>query len=281
MLWRISCKITRSHKVTVIRSLGECVLQLDRLAKVLGEESATGEMRVPKYVVLSDQIIGEIEAGNLLPGERLPGEAEMAAALPASLGTIQKALSRLADQGMVVRRHGTGTFVSDGRRRLIDLWHFRFLADDDETLLPVFATVENITLTATTGPWARFLGAGVKYVCIERRIDVNEEFDCFARFFVSAEKFLGLAELDHKALDNISFRAFLKEQYGVATLRVAEQVAAEIMPDDICKVMDLNARSVGLVYHLRGFGYKETPVSYQVVYIPPNSRRLEFGPARK
>ncbi len=256
-------------------------MELDRLAKTLGEESAIGETRVPKYVVLSDQIIGEIEAGNLRPGERLPGEADMAAVLPASLGTIQKALSRLADQGMVVRRHGTGTFVSDGRRRLIDLWHFRFLADDDETLLPVFATVENISLTRTVGPWSKFLGEDADYVCIERRIDVNEEFDSFARFFVSAEQFPGLVQLDRNALDNVSFRAFLKAQYGVATLRVAEQVAAEAMPDDICEVMGLTSQPVGLVYHLRGFGYKDAPVSYQVVYIPPNSRRLEFGPVRK
>jgi GntR family transcriptional regulator len=256
-------------------------VELDRLARAMGEENVAGGPRVPKYVVLSDQIIGEIEAGNLKPGERLPGEADMAAQLPASLGTIQKALSRLADQGMVERRHGTGTFVADGRQRLIDLWHFRFLADDDETLLPVFATVKDIRTTSVDGPWSRFLGIDGEWVCIERKINVNGEFDCFARFFVSAKKFPGLSQISRHVLDNVSFRSFLKDSYDVTTLRVAEQVAAETMPEDICRVMGLASETTGLVYHLRGFGYRDEPISYQVVYIPPNARRLEFGPTRK
>jgi len=247
----------------------------------MGDETADDGPRVPKYVVLSDQIVGEIEAGSLQPGERLPGEADMAAALPASLGTVQKALSRLVDQGMVVRRHGTGTFVSDGRRRLIDLWHFRFLADDEETLLPVFATVQNLEKTSRDGPWVKFLGPSGDGIGIERKINVNGEFDCFARFFVSAEKFPGLERTSRHRLDNVSFRTFLKDTYGVATVRVAEQVAAETMPDDICDVMGLGSGTTGLVYHLRGFGYRDAPVSYQLVYIPPNSRRLEFGPRRQ
>jgi len=251
----------------------------------MGDEAVADGPRVPKYVVLSDQIVGEIEAGNLQPGEQLPGEAEMAAVLPASLGTIQKALSRLVDQGMVVRHHGTGTFVSDGRRRLIDLWHFRFLADDEQTLLPVFATVQDIRLSSTDGPWRGFLDAGGDCdgdcICIERKINVNGEFDSFARFFVSADKFPGLERTSPHRLDNISFRTFLKDSYGVATVRVTEQVAAETMPPDICAVMGQAAGTTGLVYHLRGYGYRDEPVSYQLVYIPPNTRRLEFGPQRQ
>jgi len=247
----------------------------------MGEQCAAdgpGGSKIPKYVVLSDQIVANIEAGNLKSGERLPGEADLAAVLPVSLGTIQKALSRLVDQGMVVRRHGTGTFVADGRQRLTDLRHFRFLADDDETLLPVFATVKAISVISHDGPWVRFLGVEGSHICIERKINVNGEFDCFARFYVADERFPALAKTDRHRLDNVSFRTFLKDNYGVATMRVAELVAAETMPDDICEVMGLAVKTTGLVYHLRGFGYRDGPVSYQIVYIPPASRRLEFGP---
>ena len=255
-------------------------LELEKLAQVMGEGGAEGAPRVPKYVVLSDQIISDIESGNLASGQQLPGEAEMAAALPASLGTIQKAMTRLVDQGMVVRRHGSGTFVSDGRQQLNDLWHFRFLADDGETLLPIFTTVEEIGTIQAEGPWSEFLGADKEYVCIERKIDVNHEFCCFARFLVLAETFPKLSGVHKSKLDNVNFRAFLRESYGVSTVRVAEQIAAETMPGDICGFMDIAPSSIGMVCHLQGYGYKDEPVSYQLAYIPPNSRRLQFGPKR-
>jgi GntR family transcriptional regulator len=255
-------------------------LELERLAQVMDDGSLKGGPRVPKYVVLSDQIVDEIEAGNLKPGERLPGEADMAAKLPASLGTIQKALSRLVEQGMVVRRHGTGTFVADGHRRLIDLRHFRFLDDDGETLLPVFATVQDIYLTGDEGPWRDFLGAEGACVCVERKINVNSEFACFSRFYVPSENYVDFESVDYHVLNNVSIRAFLKDHYGVATARVNEEVAAETMHDDICKKMRLGLKTTGLVYHLRAYSYRDEPVSYQTVYIPPNCRRLEIGPNR-
>ena len=255
-------------------------MKLDRLAKVMDEGSASGAARVPKYIILSDQIVDEIEAGNLKPGERLPGEADMAARLPASLGTIQKALARLVDQGMVIRRHGTGTFVSDGRRQLIDLRHFRFLDDDHEALLPVFASVQNIYRTSPNGPWGRFLETQDACVCVERKIIVNGEFDCFSRFYVPATAYPGLIDLDHDILNNTSIRTLLKEQYGVATAEVREEIAAENMQDEICENMGLDAGTIGLVYHIRGYSYQRQPLSYQCVYIPPNCRRLDFGPNR-
>jgi len=255
-------------------------VQLKRLARELGEDIVGSDIRVPKYVLLANQIIDEIETGNLKPGQQLPGEADMAAALPASLGTIQKALARLSDQGVVVRRHGTGTFVSDGRQRLTDLWHFRFTDDDGSTLLPVFATVQSVAVTVDAGPWAPFLGTESDWICIERRIDVNDEFSCFARLFVSAVRFPGLLRVDRRRLENVTFRSYLKESYGVVTLRVTEQVAAETMPSDICQAMKIPVSTTGLVYHLRGYGYRDAPLSYQVIYIPPNARRLEFGSHR-
>ena len=60
-------------------------MELETLARVMGEGDSAAGPRVPKYVVLSDQIVSQIEAGTLKPGQRLPGEADLAAQLPASL----------------------------------------------------------------------------------------------------------------------------------------------------------------------------------------------------
>lgn len=50
------------------------------------------------------------------PGDRLPGEAELAAQLSTSRVTVREALSRLWHAGLVVRRWGVGTFIADASR---------------------------------------------------------------------------------------------------------------------------------------------------------------------
>lgn len=51
------------------------------------------------------------------PGERLPSMAELARRFGISLNTIMAALAILDREGMVERRHGSGTYVTDGARR--------------------------------------------------------------------------------------------------------------------------------------------------------------------
>ena len=63
------------------------------------------------YLVLSERIT----RGELVPGERLPGEPALAAAYRISRVTVRRALDRLAQEGWVSRRAGAGTFVSGKR----------------------------------------------------------------------------------------------------------------------------------------------------------------------
>ncbi len=76
------------------------------LATVLEDGAHSGMQRLPKYLQLSDAIARAILQGRLKTGEKLPPESELARVLPASLGTIQRALNNLAERGLLVRRPG-------------------------------------------------------------------------------------------------------------------------------------------------------------------------------
>jgi len=55
-------------------------------------------------------------------------------------------------------------------------------------------------------------------------------------------------------------------------------VGAETMPDEVTDDLELDQGINGLVLHIQGFGFRDTPLSYQVVYVPPNARKLEVQP---
>ncbi len=249
-------------------------MELRELAESLSD-TAPGGGRMPKYLRLSEEIANAIDRGGLQVGDRLPGESEMADALPASLGTVQKALARLVERGVVVRRHGLGTFVAGHRMAEHDLWHFRFVADDGVTLLPVYTRVSAISRLGD-GPWADVLAPAASFVAIDRLIDINHEFTATARLVLDGERFSDLLGEDPRQFDGVSIRKVMGDRFGVPTLRFSTEVGAETLPDDARTALSLAAGSVGLVCRIIGYGFRDTPVSYQTVCAPPNARRLKF-----
>jgi len=75
------------------------------------DESSPG----PLYQQLDRKIRFAIVQNKLAPGEPLPAEREMAEQFAISRITVRKALDALVGEGLLNRRHGTGTFVAAAR----------------------------------------------------------------------------------------------------------------------------------------------------------------------
>ena len=68
---------------------------------------------IPLYTQLVGIIKRNISSGELKVGDLLPSEAELCRALEISRNTVRQAIGALEDEGLVVRKRGRGTFVSD------------------------------------------------------------------------------------------------------------------------------------------------------------------------
>jgi GntR family transcriptional regulator len=66
---------------------------------------------MPPYLRIADALRDDIE--KLPIGEKLPGEPALAARWGVARATVGKAVSKLVDEGLLVRRQGAGTFVSE------------------------------------------------------------------------------------------------------------------------------------------------------------------------
>ena len=71
------------------------------------------ESPVPMWHQIELALAGDIRAGTLPPGARLPAEAEIAARFGVHRHTARRALAILAEKGAVRIRRGLGTFVED------------------------------------------------------------------------------------------------------------------------------------------------------------------------
>lgn len=68
---------------------------------------------VPVYLQIVNQVKYLVAAGRLAPGEELPAIRGLAGQLVINPNTVARAYLELEREGVVVKRHGSGTYISD------------------------------------------------------------------------------------------------------------------------------------------------------------------------
>ena len=68
---------------------------------------------VPVYLQVVNQVKYLVASGRLAPGEELPPIRTLAAQLVVNPNTVARAYLELEREGLVVKRHGSGTYVSN------------------------------------------------------------------------------------------------------------------------------------------------------------------------
>ncbi len=74
-------------------------------------ENLVKEEQKPLYLQVIDRIKADIDNNVYKEGEQLPSEFELAKQLGVSRATLREGLRLLEEEGIVVQRHGVGTFV--------------------------------------------------------------------------------------------------------------------------------------------------------------------------
>jgi GntR family transcriptional regulator len=70
---------------------------------------------VPIYIQIINQVKHLVAAGRLSPGDEMPPIRVLAEQLTVNPNTVARAYLELERSGLVTKRHGSGTYVSEGR----------------------------------------------------------------------------------------------------------------------------------------------------------------------
>lgn len=107
------------------------------------------------YFEVIDFLLEDIKSGQYPPGSRLPSEDQLAREFSVSRVTLREALRVLEDDGVIVRRHGSGTFVLD--KKAIPI----------QTLSSIVSTS---TIFKRVGLEDRFIKLGLKKIPADQRL---------------------------------------------------------------------------------------------------------------
>jgi GntR family transcriptional regulator len=85
---------------------------------IFSRQSGNAVADGPLYLSLQNNILKAIEGGVLRPGDALPSERDIAELADVSRVTVRKAVHNLVSEGLLVQRHGSGTFVAPRVQRV-------------------------------------------------------------------------------------------------------------------------------------------------------------------
>ncbi|KZE15928.1 MULTISPECIES: GntR family transcriptional regulator [Sphingomonas] len=72
----------------------------------------SGDKDTPLYLQLARSLRNHISDGGIVPGGALPSERDLSEMAGLSRVTVRKGIQQLIDEGIVVRKQGSGTFVA-------------------------------------------------------------------------------------------------------------------------------------------------------------------------
>ena len=224
-----------------------------------------------KATRVSDAIVKAIESGALREGDRLPSEEELAAQHGVSVGTMQKVLGRLSNDGLIRREHGRGTFVSGHKVAPADVRYLRFM-DEQGRELTSYVHAHGARQLKRKGAWSEFLG-GDAFVRVDRTINVGGRFDLYSEFWMRDEDFRQLGGVNRDEMEH-NLRELIVQRLALPTLRVDQWIRFAPLPDPAAKALNVDGSQPGFVMELRGYTLRDRPLYYQCVYSGPYAERL-------
>jgi GntR family transcriptional regulator len=86
--------------------------------RVFAQNAFAANESAPLYLRLKILVQNAISHGNLKPGDSVPSERDIAELLDISRVTVRKAFTELVDEGVLVQRRGSGTYVREPLARI-------------------------------------------------------------------------------------------------------------------------------------------------------------------
>jgi len=234
----------------------------------------------PQRVPLSQQaqqyLLGLIEAGTYRPGQQLPPQNQLADQLGISRMTLREALLSLEQQGVVISKHGIGTFVSPnyGHRLESGLERLESVLElASRQALPIRCRDLRVEQVPADPEMAELLGvaAGTPLTQVYRAIAVGETPVAYM-FDVTPAALLAPSDVD----DNFdgSVLELLRRKSGLRIAQAVANITAVPADDGLSRTLGVPSQEALLLLEETLFDAAGAVVGYSRNYFVPDFFRF-------
>ena len=213
-----------------------------QLLKSLDPDSAQ-----PLYQQLQRALRDAIQSGKLSPDDALPSERQLAAELGISRITVRKAIDGLADEGLLVRRQGSGNFV--GARIEKNFAKLTSFSEDMRARgrVPTSQWLKKTDGQVTPEEAMRLaLSPGAKVYRLHRLRFADDEPMALEYCTVSAHALPSLDDVDLSLYDAL-------ERAGNRPVRALQRLRALLLDDEKARLLEAKPGDAGLLVERVGY----------------------------
>ncbi|MBO0600493.1 GntR family transcriptional regulator [Sporosarcina sp. E16_3] len=196
----------------------------------------------PFYKQLGDRIKDDIESGRFKHGDKLPSERELAEQFSISRMTARHALSVLEREGVVERRAGAGTFITNNR---ISMDFITFNSFSKDMLAKGFKpTTKKLSIRQEKAKL---------YLADKLKIEPNDEVTILRRVRLVDNMPISIEEsfipskyckgIEGFISDNTSLYQVLEDQYGIVLVKAKEYMKVRFPDESEIKLLKIGANS--------------------------------------
>ena len=228
---------------------------------------------MPRYHQIAQALRDRIRSGDIAPGERLDNQRRLAEDFGVTLMTLRQALEVLEREGLIMRRHGLGTFVALPSVDY-DILNFRAFAGD---LSAVGEDVATRFLRSHFGPADRLaareltLAPGARVFVLERLRLVDGRPTSFQVSHLSAALGEEVAKAD---LAVTPLRQVLSFKLGIEITSARETVSAETLPARAARELGCAPGAPCFRSDRVSVDAESRPIVYDRVFIPGDRFRI-------
>lgn len=192
--------------------------------EIAAREASGIDSRLPRYLALRDDLAAKIAQGGWNFADPLPSEQKLARQYGVALGTMRRAIEELVREGMLERRHGSGTYVrrSDFSRSLSRFLRFR------STHSTIALQESRVLSVRRRRPPARVgerlgLEPGAPAIFIDRRRYHDGELLVTEEIWLQPQRFQPLLSLPLDEVGPLMYRTY-EERCGQIVVRAEESL---------------------------------------------------------
>ena len=236
--------------------------------------------RLPTSSVVKDKLKQMVKDNKLSLGSKLPVETELANMLGVSRSSLREAFHILEEEGIIVRRHGIGTFIRE---------EVRLARNPLEVNFGVSEVIESMGLRAGTTELQIVRDKASSSISERLKIDKGSSIVILKRVRTADEKPIVYSTdiLPETTLGKVnipeSFRGslykFLERKWGQKVDYSVAKIIPTLANAEICQKLEVSPKSVFLLIEQVDYDIKDQPIEYSKEYWRPDL--IEFTISRK
>ncbi|MDH6364744.1 GntR family transcriptional regulator [Enterococcus sp. PF1-24] len=227
---------------------------------------------LPIYIQIHDKVKEEIEAGVWKIGDRLPSERELSVRFGVSRMTLRQAIQTLADEGILERKIGSGTYVAREKvqEKMSGTTSFTEIMEA-QNRVPSSKTVSYFTTTPSSSEMKRLQLAENESIIRMERIRYADGLPiCFEIASIPSHL---VQNFSKKEISDSFYRA-LENKGGYKIGNANQTVSAMLASEQIADYLDIKRGDA--VLRLRQVSYLQNGEPFEYVRTQYVGNRFEF-----